>query len=88
MINNGKTHIFEPGLDQLIKEAVASGNLKAFSVPQRADIYMICVPTPFNSRGAYPKPNLDFVLKAIESIVKIVKEDDIVILYYCEPALV
>ncbi|MDR5612164.1 MAG: UDP-N-acetyl-D-mannosamine dehydrogenase, partial [Arsenophonus sp.] len=46
-INQGKIHIVEPDLDKTVKTAVEAGYLKAFTTPQRADAFLIAVPTPF-----------------------------------------
>ena len=46
-INQGKIHIIEPDLDAYVRSGVAAGRLRAFSDAQPADVYMICVPTPF-----------------------------------------
>ena len=46
-INKGKIHIVEPDLDTFVKAAVDSGRLKAKMKPEKADVFYICVPTPF-----------------------------------------
>ena len=45
-INAGKAHIVEQDLDILVRAAVTTGNLKAYTQPAESDIFMICVPTP------------------------------------------
>jgi UDP-N-acetyl-D-mannosaminuronic acid dehydrogenase len=84
-INQGDIHIVEPGLDAYVRSAVASGKLMAFDKPQLADIYIICVPTPFHEVGQIPQPNIDYVLAAAESIAPLVKMGDIVILESTSP---
>jgi len=80
MINKGQIHIVEPELDFFVQSAVSSGKLKAFLTPQIADIYMICVPTPFNKEGKIPTPDLSYVESATRSIAPLIKDNDIVIL--------
>ena len=46
-INQGLIHIVEPDLDIIVKNSVESNFLKASVVPNYADIFLICVPTPF-----------------------------------------
>ena len=46
-INQGKIHIVEPGLEELVKKAVSSGNLVADVCPHEADVFILAVPTPF-----------------------------------------
>lgn len=84
-INQGKIHIIEPDLDAFVRVAVAAGRLKASTLPQAGDIYMICVPTPFYEGGAIPQPNIDFVIAATRSISDFVKPGDLVILESTSP---
>lgn len=84
-INRGEIHIVEPDLDAFVRSAVAAGRLKAFTEPRHADIYMVCVPTPFHEGGDIPQPNLDYVLAATRSIAPLVKPGDLVILESTSP---
>lgn len=84
-INQGKIHIVEPDLDAFVRSAVTAGRLKASTLPQAGDVYMICVPTPFHEGGAIPQPNIDYVLAATRSIAPFVKPGDLVILESTSP---
>lgn len=84
-INAGGIHIVEPNLDQYVNQAVSSKALKAVLQPQIADIYIICVPTPFYEDRELPTPNLEHVISATESIAPLVKSGDIVILESTSP---
>ncbi len=84
-INQGRIHIVEPDLDAYVRSAVAAGRLKAYAQPQAADIYMICVPTPFHAGEGIPQPNIDYVLAATGSIAAFVKPGDLVILESTSP---
>ena len=84
-INKGKIHIVEPGLDASVRSAVFSGALKAFTEPQAADIFIICVPTPFHEGEGIPKPNIDYVLTATQGIAAFVKPGNLVILESTSP---
>jgi UDP-N-acetyl-D-mannosaminuronic acid dehydrogenase len=84
-INKGGVHIVEPDLDAFVRSAVAAGRLKAYAKPQSADIYMICVPTPFHDGEGIPLPNVDYVLSAARSIASFVKPGDLVILESTSP---
>jgi UDP-N-acetyl-D-mannosaminuronic acid dehydrogenase len=86
IINQGKIHIVEPDLANFVKSAVCSGKLKAYTQPQAADIFMLCVPTPFYKNGGdIPEPNLEYVLAATEAIAPYIKPGDIVILESTSP---
>ena len=79
-INQGRIHIVEPDLAAFVRSAVTAGRLKAFTVPQAADIYMVCVPTPFHEGEGIPQPNIDYVLAATRSIAGFIKPGDLVCL--------
>lgn len=81
-INSGKAHIVEPDLDILVRAAVTTGNLKAFTEPAEADIFMICVPTPLTKEK---KPDLAYVESASRSIVPFLRKGDLVILESTSP---
>ena len=84
-INQGHIHIVEPDLDAFVRSAVVARRLRAYTTPQPADIYMICVPTPFHEGEGIPQPNLDHVLAATRSIASLVKPGDMVILESTSP---
>ncbi|QBC34080.1 UDP-N-acetyl-D-mannosamine dehydrogenase [Pandoraea sp. XY-2] len=84
-INRGEIHIVEPDLDTYVRAAVTAGRLKAFTSPQPADVYMICVPTPFREGEGIPQPNIDYVLSATRSIAPLLKAGDVVILESTSP---
>jgi UDP-N-acetyl-D-mannosaminuronic acid dehydrogenase len=84
-INKGEIHIVEPDLDAYVRSAVANGKLKAYSDVQAGDIYIVCVPTPFHADSELPKPNVNYVREAVQSISPHVKGGDIVILESTSP---
>jgi UDP-N-acetyl-D-mannosaminuronic acid dehydrogenase len=84
-INRGEIHIVEPDLDTYVSSAVAKGLLRAHTSVQPADVYMLCVPTPFHSDGEIPTPNTDYVLQAAKSAAPHIKDNDIVILESTSP---
>lgn len=85
-INEGGNHIQEPDLDVLVKAAVQSGNLRAASEPAPADVYIIAVPTPFEtSPSGELVPDLSCVKAATESIAKVIPPGALVILESTSP---
>lgn len=87
-INAGKIHIVEPQLDTLVNNAVINGTLKATTVPEPADAFLVAVPTPFlqvTSEDKTPKPDLSFIKAAAKSIAKVLKKGDLVILESTSP---
>jgi len=84
-INKGLIHIIEPDLDGFVKSAVSTGRLAASTSVQMGDVYMICVPTPFQEGGPIPQPNLDYVISATRALAPLVKAGDLVILESTSP---
>lgn len=82
LINNGQVHIYEPDLDIMVKKAVESGYLKASVVPEKADVFIIAVPTPFKENH---KPDLTYVEQATRSISPYLEPGNIVILESTSP---
>ena len=81
-INKGKIHIVEPELDILVKSAVQSGNFSASLEPQKADIFIIAVPTPLKSDH---QPDLSHVEAATKMIAPHVRKGNLVILESTSP---
>ena len=79
-VNSGRSHIVEPGLNELIKKTVGQGKLRAHISLQPADVYMICVPTPIIKTPNGISANLEFVFAAVADIAKILKAGDLVLL--------
>jgi UDP-N-acetyl-D-mannosaminuronic acid dehydrogenase len=78
IINSGKIHIVEPGLEEAVLASVKSGNLRAVNKPEASDAFMIAVPTPF--KGSNHVPDLSYVKSAALSIAPVLKKGDLVIL--------
>lgn len=81
-LSNGKMHIFEPGLRDLVQDAIETGNLSIRSHPETSDAFIIAVPTPFKEGK---RADLDFVISAAESIVPYLKKGNLVILESTSP---
>jgi len=77
LINNKKAPIVEEGLEELIKEGVESGRLKATTdlkeAVKNSDITIIAVGTPSKPNGDI---DLTYIKKAAEQIGEVLKEKD------------
>lgn len=82
LINAGKVNIIEPKLDELIRGAVLNGALKASDTPEEADVFIICVPTPFTKDK---NPDLSYVMAATRSIVPFLRPGNVVVLESTSP---
>ena len=81
-INEGKIHIVEPELDQIVSAAVSKGNLKASTKASSADVYLIVVPTPFKGNH---EPDISFVEAATKGIIPLLKKGDTYIIESTSP---
>lgn len=86
-INKGQIHIVEPDLDMIVSAAVSEGYLKASTIPEPADAFLIAVPTPFLpcKKGEVPSPDLSYIEAATKAIAPVLKKGDLVILESTSP---
>jgi len=85
-INSGNIHIVEPDLDILVRSAVKSGSLRASTVPEEGDTFIIAVPTPFKETLSNPKaPDISFVEAAARSIAPWLNSGNLIILESTSP---
>lgn len=81
-INKGEIHIIEPGLGNLVKQVVENGSLRASTLPEISDVYLIVVPTPF--KGNY-EPDISFVESATNAVLPLLKAGDLYIIESTSP---
>ena len=81
-INQGKIHIVEPDLDEIVSAAVLKGNLKAATKASTAEVYLIVVPTPFKGNH---EPDISFVEAATLGIIPLLKKGDLYIIESTSP---
>lgn len=87
-INKGQIHIVEPDLDMIVHAAVTEGYLKATTIPEPADAFLIAVPTPFLpivNNHDIPEPDLKYIESAAKAVAPILKIGDLVILESTSP---
>ncbi|MEW4468816.1 UDP-N-acetyl-D-mannosamine dehydrogenase [Parasphingorhabdus sp. JC815] len=82
IINSGRAHIVEPGLDELLHKVVGNGSLRATTIAEPSDVFVIAVPTPFKEGNA---PDLAFVKSAAEMIAPLIEKGNLVILESTSP---
>lgn len=82
LISSGRVHIYEPDLEDVVKNVVLEGKLTVGLIPQKADIYILAVPTPFKDNH---KPDLSFVESATKAIIPYLEPGNLVILESTSP---
>lgn len=83
-VNQGKVHIEEDELPELVKRCVAEGNLRAYVKPQPADVFIVAVPTPVGHDDCHA-PDVSYVQAAGRAIAPVIKKGDLVILESTSP---
>jgi UDP-N-acetyl-D-mannosaminuronic acid dehydrogenase len=82
IINQGKIHIIEPELDILVSKAVQAKYLKAVKKPEKADVFLVAVPTPFKDNH---NPDLSYLKSAAKAIAPILEKGNLIILESTSP---
>lgn len=77
MIKNKQLHIEENGLQERLNTAIDSGNFTVSTKPEKADVFIVAVPSPISCEK---KANLDYVRSATEAIVPYIEKGNLVIL--------
>lgn len=80
--NAGHLHIIEPGMEEMLKEVVASGKLHASTTPEESDAYFMVVPTPFKGNH---EPDVSYVEAATRAVIPFLKEGDLYVIESTSP---
>lgn len=82
MTNQGKLHIIEPGMEEMLQEVVRMGSLKASTIPEVSDAYFMVVPTPFKGNH---EPDISYVEAATRAVLPLLKEGDLYVIESTSP---
>ena len=77
-LNNGIIHIEEPGISDIIKKALEQKLYTASLTPEKADAFIITVPTPYIIENY--SCDLSYVVTACESILPYIEKGNTVII--------
>lgn len=82
-VNRGECPFAEQGMPELVREAQASGRLKAVSVPEAADVFVLSLPTPVD-RVSH-EADMSFVAAGARSVASVLKGGELVVLESTSP---
>lgn len=82
MTNQGRLHIIEPGLEDMLQEVVAAGTFRAALRPEESDAYFMVVPTPFKGNH---EPDISYVEAATRAVLPLLKEGDLYVIESTSP---
>ncbi|MFB5195221.1 nucleotide sugar dehydrogenase [Neobacillus sp. KR4-4] len=77
-LNSGKIHIEEPGLQEALEEVIEKGTFRASMQPEKANAFIISVPTP-NHNDQYKSCDLTYVVSAVNSVLPYVEKGNVII---------
>lgn len=80
--NAGHLHFIEPGMEEMLKQVVADGSLRASTSPEPADAYFIVVPTPF--KGDH-QPDISYVEAATRSVIPFLRPGNLFVIESTSP---
>lgn len=81
-IKNGTLEIDEPGLKEILDKAIEEGKIEVSDRIHEADMYIICVGTPFNEDKSC---DLKYIKDACHDVLKVLKKGDTVVLESTSP---
>lgn len=76
-LNKGKIHIEEPGIAEIIKNAIDNKRYHASLTPEKADAFIITVPTPYIAENY--SCDLSYVIEACNEILPFIEKGNTVI---------
>ena len=82
MTNQGKLHIIEPGMEEMLQDVIASGAFKASTTPEVSDAYFMVVPTPFKGNH---EPDISYVEAATRAVLPLLKDGDLYVIESTSP---
>lgn len=83
-INQGKIHIVEPDLDNVVKNVVEKGQLRASLTPEEADAFFIVVPTPFKQNH---RADISYVESATRMVIPFLKAGNLFVIESTSPVM-
>lgn len=89
-LKEGRVHIYEPGLGEVVSQSIESGNLRVTTQVEPAGAFIIAVPTPFlddqiSNENPYKRADMKYVIAATEAILPHLRKGNLVILESTSP---
>ena len=86
ILNRGKIHIVEPGLQDALTEAMATGRLHFTTTPEPADVFIIAVQTPYRETPEKKRvSDMRFVESAAREVGSVIRPGGLCVLESTSP---
>ena len=80
-LNAGHIHIVEPGLQDAMTKAMATGRLHFTTKPEPADVFIICVQTPYRETEEHKRvSDMRFVESAAKEVGSVLRAGNLCVL--------
>lgn len=79
-LSSGQVHLKEKGLQGAFSKVISQGSLSVHGKLEKADVYIIAVPTPFKENETAKKADISYIESAAREVASVLKKDDLVIL--------
>ena len=83
-LDSGVIHIDEPNLKEMAIKVIKNNNLSYGTFAKKADVFLICVPTPIQY-DENNKPDLSYVKSAVNEILPLLEDGNLIILESTSP---
>jgi len=83
-VKQGKIHIVEPDLDELVKSTVDNGGLRVSLMPEEADAFFIVVPTPFKHNH---RADISYVESATRMVIPFLRPGNLFVIESTSPVM-
>lgn len=77
-LNSGRIHIEEPGLQDALEEVIKKGLFRVDLKPEKADAFIISVPTP-NNDDLHKSCDLTYVIGAVNTVLPYLEKGNVLI---------
>ena len=85
-LNAGHIHIVEPGLQDAMTKAMATGRLHFTTKPEPADVFIICVQTPYRETEEHKRvSDMRFVESAAKEVGSVLRAGNLCVLESTSP---
>ena len=81
-IRENRVRVEEPGLSEMVRNAILERRLSAAESPSKSDAFIIAVPTPFD---AFHRVDPVYIFDAVDALTEVIEEGNLVVLESTSP---
>lgn len=81
-IRENRVEVEEPGLSEMVRDAILEGRFSAAELPSKSDVFIIAVPTPFDT---FHRVDPSYIFDAVDALTEVLEEGNLVVLESTSP---